>query len=76
MSTTTLNKLPLNSCGKIFAINCTGPINRRLLDLGLIPNTPIQSIFKSPFGDPTAYKIRGSTIALREEDAKLIVISK
>ncbi len=73
MNTITLDKLPLNSYGKIVSLNCVGPIHRRLLDLGLIKNTPIKAILKSPFGDPTAYEVRGSTIALRKEDAKLII---
>ena len=75
MSTITLDKLPLYSSGKIVSLNCSGLLQRRLLDLGLTSNTPIKSILKSPFGDPTAYEIRGSTIALREEDAKLVLIN-
>ena len=73
MNTITLDKLPLNSYGKIVSLNCVGPIHRRLLDLGLVKNTPIKAILKSPFADPTAYEVRGSTIALRKEDAKLII---
>lgn len=76
MSTITLDKLPLYSSGKVVSLNCTGPIHRRLLDLGLMKNTDIKAILKSPFGDPTAYEFRGSTIALREEDAKLILINQ
>ncbi len=34
----------------------------------------IKPIFISPLGDPTAYEIRGSTIALRKEDAQKIKI--
>ena len=75
MSTITLDKLPLNSTGNILSLNCSGSLQRRLLDLGLVKDTPIIAILKSPFGDPTAYEIRGSTIALREEDAKLIKIT-
>lgn len=75
MNTITLDKLPLYSSGKILSLNCSGPLQRRLLDLGLVQNTPIKSILKSPFGDPTAYEFRGSTIALREEDAKLIIVN-
>lgn len=76
MNTITLDKLPLYSHGKIVSLNCIGPVHRRLLDLGLVQNTDIKSILKSPFGDPTAYEFRGSTIALREEDAKLILVSE
>ena len=72
MSIITLDILPLNSSGKIISLNCTGPIHRRLLDLGLVKNTSIKTILISPFGDPTAYEVRGSTIALRKEDACFI----
>ena len=76
MTTTTLDKIPLNSSYKIVSIDCEKPLQRRLYDLGLIENTPIKAIFKSPFGDPRAYAVRGYTIALRTEDASLIVVTK
>lgn len=75
MSTITLDKSPLNSSCKIISLNCSGGLQRRLLDLGLIKNTPIKPVLKSPFGDPTAYEVRGLTIALREEDAGLIIVN-
>lgn len=43
---------------------------RRLLDLGLIQGTRVTCLAKSPAGDPAAYLIRGSVIALRERDAR------
>lgn len=70
----TLNQLPMNSTGKVDKLRCDGNIRRRLLDLGIITNTPIKAVFKSPSGDPTAYEIRGSLIAIRKEDASLIDI--
>lgn len=73
MSTFTLDALPLNSSCKIVSLNCSGPLQRRLLDLGLVKHTSITASLRSPFGDPTAYEIRGYTIALRQDDAKLII---
>ena len=75
MITITLDKLPLYSSGKVVYLNCSGLLQRRLLDLGLTQNTPIKAILKSPFGDPTAYEFRSSTIALREEESKLILVN-
>ncbi len=72
----TLNKLRLNTTAKIESLNCTGSIHRRLLDLGLVKGTKITPVLISPSGDPTAYEIRGSIIALREEDSKNIKIFK
>ena len=45
-----------------------------MLDLGIINNTNIEVLQKSPYGDPTAYFIRGAVIALRDEDAKKIIV--
>ena len=68
----TLDKLDIDECAIIINLNCKGDLRRRLLDLGLVHGTNIKAIFKSPIGNPIAYEIRGTTIALRKEDAKLI----
>lgn len=68
----TLNELKLNETGYIKDLKCSDGIKRRLLDLGLIKGTKITPIFVSPSGDPTAFEIRGSVIAIRVEDTKLI----
>ena len=47
---------------------------RRLQDMGLIEGTRISCTQKSPFGDPTAYAIRGAIIALRTQDAAGILV--
>ncbi len=44
-------------------------IRRRLLDLGWIRGTKIKCLNRSPLGDPTAYLVRGTVLALRREDA-------
>lgn len=75
MENITLDKLPLNSSAKILNVNCTPSIKRRLLDLGLISGTNIKPILKNPMGDPIAYEIRGTTIAIRKEDSKLIDVA-
>ena len=67
-----LDKLPLDTEGRILKLNCIGDIRRRLLDLGLVKNTSITPIFRSPLGDPTAYEVRCTIIAIRKEDARQI----
>ena len=49
-----------------------GMTRHRLLDLGLLPGTEVEAVMRSPLGAPTAYKIRGSLLALRPEDASKI----
>lgn len=75
MVKTHLDDLPLGTYGKVEILNCKGAIRRRLLDLGIVKGTPIVPILKSPSGDPTAFIIRGSVIALRKEDANLIIVN-
>ncbi len=75
MVKTHLDNLPLGTYGKVEVLNCKGAIRRRLLNLGIVKGTPIVPILKSPSGDPTAFIIRGSVIALRKEDANLIVVN-
>lgn len=67
-----LSELPLNTVGIVKELNCNGNTKRRLLDLGLIKGTNITPVFKSPSGDPTAFEIRRTIIALRKEDSNLI----
>ena len=64
--------------GKVVHISpaCRGLERRRLMDLGIVPGTEIEVELKSPSGDPTAYRIRGATIALRKEQASQIHIAK
>ncbi|HDD55800.1 MAG TPA: hypothetical protein ENG59_06130 [Chloroflexi bacterium] len=52
-----------------------GVERRRLLDLGIIPGTEIGVEMVNPGGDPTAYRIRGTVIALRSSQARLIRVS-
>lgn len=49
-------------------------LSRRLLDLGFIPRTRIRCVLVGPGAQSAAYRIRGTTIALRKEDASQIVI--
>lgn len=69
-----LNQLPLGYRGKVKRIDSEGQARRRILDLGLIPDTEIEALQKSPSGDPTAYRFRGAVIALRSEEASYIIL--
>lgn len=77
---TTLTNIPLSTIGigsrcQIVSLNLHGLLRRRILDLGMVPGTPVQCIRKSPAGDPVAYMVRDTLIALRSEDASQINVS-
>ena len=62
----TLKDLKRGQRARVRALDSTGGIRRRLLD---IEGTEVECLGKSPAGDPTAFLIRGAVIALRAEDS-------
>lgn len=71
-----LNLLKSGEKCKVQLLTSDGLIRRRLLDLGLISNTIVTSLYPSPSGDPVAYLIRGAVIALRSEISSTILVEK
>jgi DtxR family Mn-dependent transcriptional regulator len=54
---------------------CRGQQRRRLMDLGIVPGTTITAELSSVTGNPMAYQVRGTLVALRKEQAEHIVVS-
>ncbi len=52
-----------------------GFTRRRLLDLGLTPGARITAELPSMLGDPVAYRVRGTLIALRRDQAEHVLIN-
>jgi len=69
-----LYDLPIGKLGRIKSLTAKGNIRRRLMDLGFVENTPVEALRRSPWGDPIAYQIRGTVIALRSEEASKIFV--
>jgi ferrous iron transport protein A len=73
-STITLADLPRGSKCLIAAVEMDGLLKRRILDLGMVPGTSVYCVRTGPSGDPIAYLVRGSVIALRRQDANNIKV--
>ena len=69
-----LNILSPRQRAVVSELQATGSMRRRLMDIGLTPGTEIYCLGSSPFGDPSAYLIRGTVIALRRKDCQKIII--
>lgn len=69
-----LSEASVNSVVKIVKNNSKGLSKQRLLDLGLVNGTKIYVLRKSFGGDPTAYLIRDTCIALRKEESDKIEV--
>ena len=70
----TLNQLRPGQCAVVRMMHNSGPIRRRLRDLGLIEGTAVTCLGRSPLGDPAAYGVRGAAIALRQADSRTIEV--
>lgn len=71
-----LDKINLNDKYLIDEVLLDEHTKKRIYDLGLIENTIIEAVYKSPFGDPIAYSVRGTIIAIRNNDAKKIIVRR
>ncbi|WP_458412326.1 FeoA family protein [Schinkia sp. CFF1] len=60
----------------IESISIQGILRRRLLDLGFIKGAHVDVLQKSPLGDPAAYRVNNTTIALRREESSQIFVKK
>lgn len=71
-----LSSLKIGERGIVLGISkaLRGQQRRRLMDLGIVPGTEVVAEIKGAFGDPTAYRIKGASIALRKKLADWIYL--
>jgi Fe2+ transport system protein FeoA len=69
-----LTEIALGKKVRVVELLSKGLSRQRMLDLGIVPNTIIYVLRRSPFGDPTAYLIRDTCIALRDDEAENIIV--
>lgn len=68
-----LNALSVGERMTVTAVEGDAYMKQRLEDLGFCPDTEVQCLYRAPLGDPTAYMIRGTVIALRSKDAEGVI---
>jgi DtxR family Mn-dependent transcriptional regulator len=67
-----LSALKPGERAKVLALESKGLTRRRFLDLGLTPGVTIECALPGMFGEPKAYRVRGTLVALRREQADQI----
>lgn len=72
----TLDSLIQGERGVIKKLLCTGLTRRRFMDLGLVNGTEVEVIMKSISGDPVAYRVKGTQLAIRNNDAHNIIVER
>ena len=71
--TESLASLQAGKSASVSALITPDPLRRRLLDLGFTPGTRVTRLFAAPGGDPLAYLVRSTVIALRKSDAATVL---
>lgn len=54
------------------SINTTGPMKRRIMDMGITPGVEIKVVKVAPLGNPIEVNVRGYELSLRKEEAQQI----
>lgn len=70
----TLDELKIGGAAIIKAVGGAGELRLRLLDMGLIPRTPVTLQKAAPLGDPLEIRLRGYELTLRRDEARWIEV--
>ena len=63
-----------NQAGVIRKVVAAGHLGRRVREMGLVPDTPIQIQGRAPLKDPVAIKLRDFILTLRNNEADCIMV--
>lgn len=70
----TLKQLQPGQTGKVTRLTGTGPVKRRIMDMGITKGVEIFVRKVAPLGDPIEVTVRGYELSLRKADADMIEI--
>jgi len=71
-----MGELPVGSRAQVVEVRGNGKHQRRMLDMGFVPGAEVGVIRKAPLGDPIEYRIKGTAVALRQEDADTVLVEE
>lgn len=71
-----LNDMEPGQTARVQKLTSTGAARRRFLDLGLVEETLVRCVAKSPSGDPAAFLIRDAVIAIRTLEGAQVQITE
>ena len=71
-----LHSLQPGETALVKCLNSSGALRRRLLDMGMVEGTRVECLGVSPGGDPKAFLVRGSMLAIRDRDCRDIIVNR
>lgn len=72
-----LSELQIGQTANIVNLDAlTSDIRKKLMIMGMLPNTQVTLIHKAPMGDPLQVEVRGVSLAIRGQVAAAIEIGE
>ena len=69
-----LSALSPGAVARVAAIKGSGPVSRRLQEMGVVPGVSLRIVKTAPFGDPFEVRLLGYSLAMRRSEADLIEV--
>lgn len=69
-----LARLARGEKARITTVGATGPLRRRLMDMGVLPGEEVVVEKVAPLGDPIEVRIRSYHLSLRKQEAERIAV--
>lgn len=70
----TLKEVKVGEKVKVIRVTGSGPLKRRIMDMGIIKGTEIFVRKVAPLGDPIEVAVRGYELSLRRNDIEMIEV--
>ena len=70
----TLKDVAVGKTVKVVKLTGTGPVKRRIMDMGITKGVEIFVRKVAPLGDPVEVTVRGYVLSLRKVDAEMIEV--
>lgn len=70
----TLKDVAVGKTVKVAKLTGTGPVKRRIMDMGITKGVEIFVRKVAPLGDPVEITVRGYELSLRKVDAEMIEV--
>ncbi|MBS6749960.1 MAG: ferrous iron transport protein A [Firmicutes bacterium] len=70
----TLKDAKVGETVKVVRLNGTGPLKRRIMDMGITKGVEVYIRKVAPLGDPLETTVRGYELSIRRADAEMIEI--
>lgn len=70
----TLDSLSVGSCCVVTSIEGDDQLTRRLLEMGLFEGEELEVIARAPLGDPLEVRLSQSSLSLRVNEARRIIV--